>query len=461
MNSVHGKAGPKNDRGQGTPMECGKCHGQVAHQLLPVSDTQSPVYLENQVKTCGGCHEKDLKTYTKNVHGFGLYKSGLSITAVCASCHGSHGVYHKEDKHSTLNSTKVAGTCGKCHKYIPERLQKSVHGRDLGIGEPSKRAAPGGKLYIRPSCTDCHQGHETAFPESAAFRMGLPDFCSKCHVELSSTYRLSIHGELTQLGYVPAAGCPDCHGGHEILPINDPNSHLSPQNRVATCAKCHPNANQNFTQFDPHADYTNARTNPILHAVFLFLMTLLISTFSFFGLHSILWFFRELLDVMRHGRPLGLVPGRTAYVRFVQYHQRAHTVLLLSFLGLALTGLPLKYYDTDWAKSLFYHLGGFETTSLLHRICALVTFGCLGAYSIRLVQRYFAARRSGKSRWHTIFSPESPIPNWRDFKDFFGMVRWFVGLGPKPTFERWAYWEKFDFWGACADVRPILAARSR
>ncbi len=32
------------------------------------------------------------------------------------------------------------------------------------------------------------------------------------------------------------------------------------------------------------------------------------------------------------------------------------------------------------------------------------------------------------------------------------MLRWFVGLGPKPGFERWAYWEKFDFWGAAADI---------
>ena len=32
------------------------------------------------------------------------------------------------------------------------------------------------------------------------------------------------------------------------------------------------------------------------------------------------------------------------------------------------------------------------------------------------------------------------------------MLRWFVGLGPKPTFERWAYWEKFDFWGAAGDI---------
>jgi hypothetical protein len=32
------------------------------------------------------------------------------------------------------------------------------------------------------------------------------------------------------------------------------------------------------------------------------------------------------------------------------------------------------------------------------------------------------------------------------------MLRWFLGRGPKPTFERWTYWEKFDFWGAAADV---------
>jgi hypothetical protein len=34
------------------------------------------------------------------------------------------------------------------------------------------------------------------------------------------------------------------------------------------------------------------------------------------------------------------------------------------------------------------------------------------------------------------------------------MFRWFLFLGPKPTFERWTYWEKFDFlavfWGMFA-----------
>ena len=38
------------------------------------------------------------------------------------------------------------------------------------------------------------------------------------------------------------------------------------------------------------------------------------------------------------------------------------------------------------------------------------------------------------------------VGNWKDVKDLFGHMRWFLGLGPKPQFERYAYWEKFDYW---------------
>ncbi|MFQ6008606.1 MAG: formate dehydrogenase subunit gamma, partial [Candidatus Zixiibacteriota bacterium] len=39
----------------------------------------------------------------------------------------------------------------------------------------------------------------------------------------------------------------------------------------------------------------------------------------------------------------------------------------------------------------------------------------------------------------------------KDWQDFKATVKWFVGLGPRPTYGRWTYWEKFDyfavFWG--------------
>jgi cytochrome b subunit of formate dehydrogenase len=38
------------------------------------------------------------------------------------------------------------------------------------------------------------------------------------------------------------------------------------------------------------------------------------------------------------------------------------------------------------------------------------------------------------------------MPNWQDFKDAAGMFRWFFGKGPRPRFDRWTYYEKFDYW---------------
>jgi len=38
------------------------------------------------------------------------------------------------------------------------------------------------------------------------------------------------------------------------------------------------------------------------------------------------------------------------------------------------------------------------------------------------------------------------VGNWKDVKDLIAHLKYFVGLGPKPHFERYAYWEKFDYW---------------
>jgi hypothetical protein len=67
-------------------------------------------------------------------------------------------------------------------------------------------------------------------------------------------------------------------------------------------------------------------------------------------------------------------------------------------------------------------------------------------------QLVFGPRKAGVGRLRFVFGPDSPVPNRRDFSDFARMIRWFVGLGPKPTFERWTYWEKFDLWAASCDI---------
>ena len=181
-------------------------------------------------------------------------------------------------------------------------------------------------------------------------------------------------------------------------------------------------------------------------------MTLLIGTFTFFGLHSLLWFLRNLVEVLKHGRPRPLKPGAIAITRFPLFHRVGHTIMVVSFLGLASTGLPLKYSQQEWVQTLALYLGGFESTGLWHRIFGVINIGCLITYVILMLTRLFARRNSGGSFLQRVFSPDSPVPNFRDVKDFVKMLRWFVGLGPKPTFERWAYWEKVDMWRACADI---------
>jgi hypothetical protein len=265
-----------------------------------------------------------MATYKDSVHGRGLYKMGLTKTAVCADCHGSHGIYYPVQTRSTLNPSRVAETCGKCHRFIAERLHRSVHGGEGGPGTLALRAAPGGKKHERPSCTSCHQGHDLADPESARFRLELPNRCGNCHAALSHYYAMSMHGELTELGYGPGAKCSDCHGAHDILPLSDPGSHLSAENRPETCGKCHPHLTANFLDFDPHADHTDPERYPVLYWVYTPLVSLLIVTFCVFGAHSFLWFVRGLIDVFQHGRPRSLVPGATAYVRFMPFHRAAH-----------------------------------------------------------------------------------------------------------------------------------------
>jgi hypothetical protein len=40
--------------------------------------------------------------------------------------------------------------------------------------------------------------------------------------------------------------CVDCHGVHDIRPVDDPNSTVIQENLLVTCRRCHPDATANF-----------------------------------------------------------------------------------------------------------------------------------------------------------------------------------------------------------------------
>lgn len=81
------------------------------------------------------------------------------------------------------------------------------------------------------------------------------------------------------------------------------------------------------------------------------------------------------------------------YRRFGPLEIGLHISVVVSFLGLALTGLILKYSGASWAKVLAALLGGVPAAGAFHRFFALVTFGYLFTHLYDLGKRYRVEHR--------------------------------------------------------------------
>ncbi len=130
------------------------------------------------------------------------------------------------------------------------------------------------------------------------------------------------------------------------------------------------------------------------------------------------------------------------YRRFTPLERIMHAALMLTFVGCALTGLPLLYSDHPWAVTLSHVLGGFETAGAVHRLCAFVMIVIFVGHVVTVFWRAIARRDVLGILW----GPDSMVPQPQDIVDIGRNFKWFVGRGPRPQFDRWTYWEKFDYW---------------
>jgi cytochrome b subunit of formate dehydrogenase len=465
--SIHGMS---RTMGSSAAASCTDCHGK--HNVLSAKNPLSPTFKLNLPQTCAKCHSnagitkeyrmkfpEAASQYMDSIHGRALLKMGLIVAPSCNDCHGVHDIKRSVDRSSPINKAHVADTCGKCHVGVEEIYNKSVHGQLLARGD--KRG---------PVCTDCHTAHEIANPQGNNFKAISDERCGSCHQDRLAHYEETYHGKAMKLGKpntAPAvAACYDCHGHHDVLPPSDPQSRLSKTNIVATCRQCHPGVTAGFTEYKPHANPMDAKNYPLLHVVFLGMTGLLIGVFTFFGLHTIVWLVRVIWLYMHDSKTfreakVKMETDEEFYTRFVPFERFLHFLVVSSFLLLVITGMPLKFYYTHWAKVIFALFGGPETARTLHRFGAIVTFLYFGLHVASLIGKAWNGRKSlrdpadGKFHFkrtlNVIFGPDSMLPTWKDWKDFVAHNKWFFGKGGKPQFDRWTYWEKFDyfavFWG--------------
>ncbi|MFB3852461.1 MAG: formate dehydrogenase subunit gamma [Vicinamibacterales bacterium] len=129
------------------------------------------------------------------------------------------------------------------------------------------------------------------------------------------------------------------------------------------------------------------------------------------------------------------------YRRFQATERLLHGVLMFSFIGLALTGMPLRFADAGWARVMARLLGGFYAAGMLHRVFATLLIATFATHVFRLLHRIYVRRELD-----VLWGPASMVPQPRDVMEMIGAFRWFLGLGPRPRFDHFTYWEKFDYW---------------
>lgn len=241
IQSVHSPAG----------IECEACHTTITtypHPKQTFSDRRS--LSRSYYLACQKCHAANYEKTLDSMHNEIAEKGNLDAP-ICTDCHGAHEVRDPNQPRSLVSTT-----CGHCHQEIFSDYQKSIHGQAL---------IEDNNLDV-PVCTDCHGVHNVQDPRTEAFRIQTPEMCAGCHADpdlmskynlpsnVYSLYELSWHGVEVSVYkarwptiWHDTAVCTDCHGIHDILDSTNPASSVHPDNLLATCQKCHPDAGPNWT----------------------------------------------------------------------------------------------------------------------------------------------------------------------------------------------------------------------
>ncbi|MEJ2721396.1 MAG: cytochrome b/b6 domain-containing protein [bacterium] len=112
-----------------------------------------------------------------------------------------------------------------------------------------------------------------------------------------------------------------------------------------------------------------------------------------------------------------------------------HTLLMVSFTVLAVTGFAFHYSGSWWAKMLFGWEGGFRARHAIHLTAAVVFVATAIWHAVYL------SRVRGRRFLRDIF------PKMEDFRQFWQMIAYNLGWRKEaPRFGRFSYIEKAEYW---------------
>ncbi|MEZ4386734.1 MAG: cytochrome c3 family protein [Candidatus Krumholzibacteriia bacterium] len=413
---------------------CADCHG--GHHVLAANDPAAPINPVNIPQMCGHCHGGEsvitnnfvrlpitLSQYEQSVHGK-ADKTKIHA-ATCTDCHGVHDLKHAQDPESSINHFNLVDTCGKCHEGEAGEYRDSIHGHAVAIG-----------LNDAPTCNTCHDEHlirSPLDPEATTSPQHVArELCGDCHTdpEMNAKYGLtagvvesfldSYHGWAIDHGGTLVATCIDCHTTHSIRSPLDPASSISPANVVNTCRQCHARSNEAFALSYTHASALAARApHDWAKLIYVGLITFVLGGMV---LHNLIVARYEIIRHRQHRK------GEDYVIRWNRVERVQHLVLMLSFIGLAITGFALRAPDSWWVQLI--GLGGREAVrAYVHRGLAII-LTVASFYHIA----WLAATRRGRTSLAAI------VPKLRDLREFPQNMAFHLGMrAERPRHHRYDY----------------------
>jgi formate dehydrogenase gamma subunit len=322
--------------------DCVSCHMDVTSKHPDDNKPMAPV-------DCGRCHGRQNESYNASVHGLAM-KAGYDDAAACNDCHNAHETIPETSPNSPLYFTRQAETCGACHMKEARDWAQSVHGKAVLAGSHDAPTCTGchdehkirslksssSMVISEDVCSRCHAS------ERLNTKYNLP-------ADRVQTFFESYHGLAAQYGSTVAANCASCHGYHKVLASTNPNSTINKAHLVETCGKCHPGANNEFSLGKIHVppdgqaagtDF-GSRLNRWVRSLYLFLIVVTIGVM--FAHNATLFIKKTAARLRMTERPV---------LRMTTSQRWQHFVLAASFIVLAITGFALKFPDSWLAKLL-------------------------------------------------------------------------------------------------------------
>ena len=142
--------------------------------------------------------------------------------------------------------------------------------------------------------------------------------------------------------------------------------------------------------------------------------------------------------------------SRNRIIRFNLSERLFHLMLILTFLVQSGTGLARLYIQSSWGRNLAWIFGGYESCLTIHKYLGILM---ITGFLIHLY--YMFSKIDWKMFPESLSGDDSILPHAGDFKDFLRHIGWFAGINDAPRFDRWGYWEKFDYWAVFWGI-PVL-----